>query len=223
MVNESGEERTGRRGGYLNARFWDQKKPVAIRRDTSDDIDNDDEDDPWGDQVVRHAPEIPIHPFCPVYHLNKHERFRVNVMDLKDYTFNKALGEQLVLPAITKNLVNVLSGQGRISFEDIIEGKGAGACVLLGGPPGGGEDVDGGGLRGGHGAAPVLGAGGAAWHQPGTHRGRTLRRSWTGAAGGTRWSSWTRLTCTSPTAARTSSRKRLWRRDKQHDSVRPIV
>ena len=141
VVNESGEERTGRRGGYLNARFWDQKKPAAIRRDTSDDIDNDEEDGPWGDQVVRHAPEIPIHPFCPVYHLNKHERFRVNVMDLKDYVFNKDLGDNLVLPAITKNLVNVLIGQGRISFEDIIEGKGAGACVLLGGPPGVGKTL----------------------------------------------------------------------------------
>ena len=141
VVDESGKERTGRRGGYLNAGFWAQKKPAAIRRDTSDDIDNDDYDDPWGHQVVVQSPEVPIHPFCPVYHLNKHERFRVNVMDLKDYTFNKELGDNLVLPAITKNLVNVLIGQGRISFEDIIEGKGAGACVLLGGPPGVGKTL----------------------------------------------------------------------------------
>lgn len=140
VVNESGEERTGRRGGYLNARFWNGKKPAAIRRDTSDDIDNDD-GGPWGDQAVIQSPEIPIHPFCPVYHLNKHERFRVNVMDLKGYAFNKQLGDNLVLPAITKNLVNVLIGQGRISFEDIIEGKGAGACVLLGGPPGVGKTL----------------------------------------------------------------------------------
>ena len=172
VVNESGEERTGRRGGYLNARFWDQKKPAAIRRDSSDDIDNDDDGDshnPWGDQVVRPAPEIPIHPFCPVYHLNKHERFRVNVMDLKDYVFNKELGEQLVLPAITKNLVNVLIGQGRISFETSSRARARGLCAP-GRAAGGGQDVDGGGLRRGHGAAPVLGAGGPVGHQPGQDR-----------------------------------------------------
>ena len=39
------------------------------------------------------------------------------------------------------NLVNMLVSQGRISFEDIIEGKGSGVCVLLTGPPGVGKTL----------------------------------------------------------------------------------
>ena len=36
---------------------------------------------------------------------------------------------------VIKNLIDTLVSQGRVSFNDIIEGKGSGACILLGGPP----------------------------------------------------------------------------------------
>ena len=36
---------------------------------------------------------------------------------------------------VIKNLIDTLVSQGRVLFNDIIEGKGSGACILLGGPP----------------------------------------------------------------------------------------
>ena len=60
---------------------------------------------------------------------------------LDEYQYNLDMGDQLVLPETTKNLIDTLVSQGRVSFNDIIEGKGSGACILLGGPPGTGKTL----------------------------------------------------------------------------------
>ena len=87
------------------------------------------------DQDENVAPEIPVHPFVPIYHLMRHGPYEIHVSNLEEYIFDQDLGDNLVLPEITKNLADVLVSQGRVAFQDIIEGKGGGACILLGGPP----------------------------------------------------------------------------------------
>ena len=86
-------------------------------------------------------PRFPSVRMSPVYHLGHHRRYKINVMDLRDYVFDKTLAARLILPEVTKDLVDVLVSQGRVSFEDIVEGKGSGVCVLLGGPPGVGKTL----------------------------------------------------------------------------------
>lgn len=86
------------------------------------------------DQDEKVAPEIPVHPFVPIYHLMRHGPYEIHVSNLEEYIFDQDLGDNLVLPEITKNLADVLVSQGRVAFKDIIEGKG-GRLHPAGGPP----------------------------------------------------------------------------------------
>ena len=88
-----------------------------------------------------HQPEVPVHQYVPVYHLRRHRCYQVHDSQLDEYQYNLDMDDQLVLPEITKNLIDTLVSQGRISFADIVEGKGSGACILLGGPPGTGKTL----------------------------------------------------------------------------------
>ena len=142
ILNDSDEIRPENNRGLVQPNFWNNKRPTATRNANSEDLaGNRDMLEKEYDQTLTGPPEIPIHPYIPVYHLSRHQRYRINVMDLQEYEFNKNLGQQLVLPQITKNLVDMLVSQGRIAFQDIIEGKGTGACILLGGPPGVGKTL----------------------------------------------------------------------------------
>ena len=141
IVGDDGEE-----SGYgredVRPYFWSGKRPKANRQAQSDSLSVNDAIIDGRPAVANpHDPEIPIHPYVLVYHLSRHTRYRVNVSELEEYRFNTQLGDQLVLPKVTKNLVDVLVSQGRVSFRDIIEGKGSGACILLGGPPGVGKTL----------------------------------------------------------------------------------
>ena len=142
IANEQGENSSGNNYGMIRTNFWLSRKPQSVKSDDSNDLWANrtllDKDDVG---VIGTNPEVPIHPYVPIYHLSRHQRYKVTVMDLEEYVFNKSLGEQLVLPDITKNLVDVLVSQGRVSFQDIIEGKGSGVCVLLTGPPGVGKTL----------------------------------------------------------------------------------
>ena len=141
IVGDSNEANRQSRN-HIRTYFWASKKPKINQKVDSDELSAN-------EAILDHRPaqpqeqqlEIPVHPYVPVYHLFRHQRFRVNVMELDEYVFNKQLGHQLVLPQVTKNLVDVLVSQGRVSFQDIIAGKGSGACVLLGGPPGVGKTL----------------------------------------------------------------------------------
>ena len=142
VVKEAGEETESRGSRYVQTHFWYQVTPAATKSIDSDDLaGNRDILDNTPKKALVRAPVIPIHPYVPVYHLSRHQRYRVHVLELDDYVFNKQLGDQLVLPQITKDLVNVLVSQGRVNFTDIIEGKGAGVCILLGGAPGVGKTL----------------------------------------------------------------------------------
>lgn len=126
--------------GHIKQYFWFQKDPRAVDVPDTDDLGLNrrlsGEDFPEAD-----PPEIPIRPNVVVYHLAQHDRFKVNAADLTLYEYDKQMREQLILPDITKSLVDTLVSQGRISFTDIIAGKGTGACILLGGQPGVGKTL----------------------------------------------------------------------------------
>ena len=151
VTNVSGENhRQDRKVGHVEPNFWLRKKPKADDYYDSDDLAGNRRllssgayRPGSGLRRGEHVedPEVPIRPYVPVYHLGHHRRYKINVMSLQDYVFDKTLAEQLILPEVTKDLVDVLVSQGRISFQDIVEGKGTGVCVLLGGPPGVGKTL----------------------------------------------------------------------------------
>jgi SpoVK/Ycf46/Vps4 family AAA+-type ATPase len=85
--------------------------------------------------------EVPVHPFCAVFDLRRHLRLRVHVNFLKLYKYDLHMDTKLILPKVTKDLVSTLIAQSRTGFSDIIEGKGLGVAVLLGGPPGVGKTL----------------------------------------------------------------------------------
>lgn len=121
---------------YVNQGFWAARTPKAlVESEDREDLDSEEAND----RVE--SIEIPVHPFCAVFGLRRHLRLRVHVNYLSEYTYDKHMGQRLVLPLITKNLVSTLITQSKVGFNDIIEGKGLGVGVLLGGPPGVGKTL----------------------------------------------------------------------------------
>ena len=143
VVKEDGDESGGSRYSQVRPNFWESKKPESVKPEDSDDLPTNsalaDGKHEFDDAYTN--PEVPIHPLVPIYDLGRHYRYKTHVDGLEPYQFNHRLGDNLILPPVTKNIVNTLVGQGRVSFEDIIEGKGSGVCVLLGGPPGVGKTL----------------------------------------------------------------------------------
>ncbi|MYI83682.1 MAG: AAA family ATPase [Chloroflexi bacterium] len=141
-VVHDGEERRHGEVGNLKPYFWTQKNPRSAAALDSNTLGQNrllgGEKLPEEDVE---PPEIPIRASVMVYHLARHRRYKVNAADLRPYEFDKGMGEHLILPDITKNLVDTLVSQGKVSFADIIEGKAGGVCVLLGGPPGVGKTL----------------------------------------------------------------------------------
>lgn len=137
---EDEKERRGREG-YLNQTFWSYKTPKAlvVSEESADGMDED-ETIAIRDGVLVSI-EVPIHPYCAVFDLRKHLRLRVHVNYLTEYVYDLNMGKKLILPQITKNLVQTLIEQSRCGFADIIEGKGQGVCVLLGGQAGVGKTL----------------------------------------------------------------------------------
>ena len=143
-VVDEDTERVVRQQGYgaVRTNFWASQNPKAtVNLDSNDLGGNRIMQEQGLDEVEDQTPEVPLRTTVPVYHLGRHERFKLNVTNLEDYEFDRSLGEALVLPAITKRLVNVLVSQGQVSFSDIVAGKGSGVCVLLGGQPGIGKTL----------------------------------------------------------------------------------
>ena len=139
VLKDSNDRSAGNRGGGVRSNFWNMKRPRAVANKSSEELSLHSRT--IFSDTISEPPEIPIHPVVPVYHLALHNRFQVNVMELQEYSYNKELNNLLILPDITKRLIDVLVSQGRVSFQDIVEGKGAGACILLGGPPGVGKTL----------------------------------------------------------------------------------
>ena len=144
VFSEDGTHRDTNRNN-VNERFWKDREPSRKPKDTEDVLHANIAYEDFGETLEfseEDGPiEIPIHPYLVVYDLAKHQRLKVHVDDMVEYKYDTGLGQNLVLPETTKNLVATLVEQGRISFADIISGKGSGACVVLGGRPGVGKTL----------------------------------------------------------------------------------
>ncbi len=136
---ETEKERRDSRS-YINHNFWARNTPRALVVSEDDGMDDDEGKIAEHDGVIAEI-EIPIHPYCAVFDLRRHLRMRCHVNYLKEYKYDKNMGEKLILPQVTKNLVSTLIEQSRSGFEDIIEGKGQGVTVLLGGAAGVGKTL----------------------------------------------------------------------------------
>lgn len=98
-------------------------------------------DDPVDDDDFQQVAEIPIHPYCVVFDLQRHLRLTVHVDGLQEYKFDKNLHEKLVLPDNIKKLVRMLINHKEGNFIDIIKGKSGGAILLLTGKAGVGKTL----------------------------------------------------------------------------------
>lgn len=98
--------------------------------------DDDDEDDAEGTHL-----EVPLHPVVICFHLEKHAQCWVHVNHLQDYSYDKTMGEKLVLPEFQRNLIDVLVQKDRAEFQDIVKGKAGGSIVLCSGVPGTGKTL----------------------------------------------------------------------------------
>jgi ATPase family protein associated with various cellular activities (AAA) len=112
--------------------YWDNVRKGKI----------DDDGEGSGDDDGGHAqPEIPLHPYCAVFDLGRHLRLRTHVMNMTEHVYDDHLSDKLVLDEEMKNLVELLLDHQDGGFKDIVAGKGGGAVVLLGGPPGVGKTL----------------------------------------------------------------------------------
>lgn len=133
---ESDKERRNQHGASVDLRFWDRKSPkMADPMDEEDDVLKD------TDVSIEEPVEVPVHPFCATFDLRRHTRMKIHINYLTEYVYDQSIGDSLILPDVTKNLVATLIEQNKVNFTDIIEGKGAGVCVLLTGVPGVGKTL----------------------------------------------------------------------------------
>lgn len=84
---------------------------------------------------------VPIHPLVPVFDLRRHERYAVHVSDLKEYVYDDAVADKLVLPPVHKQIIEVLVHSKGDEFTDLVDNKSGGTTVLLAGKPGVGKTL----------------------------------------------------------------------------------
>jgi ATP-dependent 26S proteasome regulatory subunit len=150
---------------YMDKWFWErapfketeaQKKKNARKRGKPKD-DEDEEDKEEKERDITEALEatdedalerarkvmfeVPVHQTCVVFDLSKHKRLRMHVSQLTEYQYDVSLGEKLVLPEESRQLINMMLEHGGSGFTDIIAGKGGGAIILNAGPPGTGKTL----------------------------------------------------------------------------------
>ncbi len=138
---ETDKERDGREP-YLHVYFW-QKSDLTVHGEDPDFDDDDDEDLDLDDEeeIERlRNPEIPIHPYAPFFDFTRHLRLSVHITRLEIAPYETEIGDHLVLPKETTDLVDVLMGS-ELEFRDIVGGKSGGTIILCAGPPGVGKTL----------------------------------------------------------------------------------
>lgn len=99
----------------------------------------------WRHYGVKYADHIfstiPVHPYIVLFDLERHTGAWVHVANMKEYVYDPTLRDKLVLPAIHRDLIEVLTTDIEVFADDIIAGKGGGTAILCFGEPGLGKTL----------------------------------------------------------------------------------
>jgi hypothetical protein len=140
LRHEDDDEPSGSKdsSSRIDLEFWVGMGPAF----GADNYDPDEDDASGNDDDVLDVStvEIPVHPFCRVFDLQKHLRLAVHATALREYVYDSKLAEKLILPAENKKLVQMLV-EHKGGFRDIIKGKSGGVIILLTGRPGVGKTL----------------------------------------------------------------------------------
>lgn len=85
--------------------------------------------------------EIPVHTYLHLFHLELHRNLWVHVQNVDPYAYRPELRHKLVLPDSHRDLVDILTTDLALFFDDIVEGKSGGRTVLCKGAPGLGKTL----------------------------------------------------------------------------------
>lgn len=142
VYRETSGEREDREP-HLHVYFW-QKSDLTVH---GEDPDFEDDDEHEGldledeEEIERlRNPEIPTHPYIPFFDFTRHLRMSVHVENMEIAEYDTTIGDHLILPTETTDLVDVLMGSD-LKFRDIVAGKTGGTVILCAGPPGVGKTL----------------------------------------------------------------------------------
>ncbi len=141
------EKSRDERDAHLKLWFWtsksnlfapDEKQAVDPKELSHDGQEKDDL--PAEDIMERPIIEIPVHPIVVIFDLRRQTRLTTHCKNLTEYVYDEKLGEKLILPKETTNLINMLLHHKGV-FADIVKGKGGGVIVLCSGGAGTGKTL----------------------------------------------------------------------------------
>lgn len=147
VFKEDDSDRGGRRRYGSDSRidklWWIKNKAakdkqIKVDEDGDDECWCEDENTPEWDEVP--DPDVPIHPMMAVFDMGRHLRLRIDVGQLTEYKYDIRLGDKLILPSDSRNLVEMLLAHSS-QFRDIVKGKSGGAIILCAGIPGTGKTL----------------------------------------------------------------------------------
>lgn len=115
-------------------KFWKEMVKPTKRKTGYDEED----DEPSADEDIVALPE---HPWLQVFDFHDHQFLEVHVKDVEPYQYDDTLGDKLVLPEDTSDVLYALVRGADEVMEDIIEGKTGGTIVICTGPPGTGKTL----------------------------------------------------------------------------------
>jgi hypothetical protein len=94
-----------------------------------------------GAGVVSGFDRIPLHCYVYLFHLEWHRNIWVHVQHLREYCYQPALRDKLVLPAHHRDLIDILTSDMGVFVQDFVPGKSGGTTILCQGAPGLGKTL----------------------------------------------------------------------------------
>lgn len=136
----------------INARLvvdTDFSKEVKDYTDLCYSAHEEDEDEEGGkkkskkdeEPEVPFEPMLPIHLFVDCFYLQEHTDIYVHVNNITPYVYDDKVGDKLVLPTDTKDLIDIMMTGTKDLLEDIVVGKKGGIIILATGHAGTGKTL----------------------------------------------------------------------------------
>lgn len=111
-----------------------------LEEELLEDLIHESRDGDREEYTVRKMP-LPYHPFIKVFNLETHSDEWVLSHSLKPYVYDSSISNKLVLPDSHRDLLDVLTTDADILFDDIIAGKSGGTIILCRGGSGLGKTL----------------------------------------------------------------------------------